>query len=86
MKFFSSILPTVGIAMLGAVSVLAQSSDVIITGLQTVTQSSRDLRTVVETITLFNAPVQGPVSIHPFQQLIAHSVADARIALGTLAS
>ncbi|KAI0657223.1 hypothetical protein C8Q70DRAFT_1056109 [Cubamyces menziesii] len=60
MKFFSSILPTVGIAMLGAVSVLAQSSDVIITGLQTVTQSSRDLRTVVETITLFNAPVQGP--------------------------
>ncbi|KAH9890547.1 hypothetical protein C8Q73DRAFT_130063 [Cubamyces lactineus] len=59
MKFFSSILPAVGVAMLGAISVLAQSSDVIINGLGTVTQESRNLRDVVENLTPFNVAVQG---------------------------
>ncbi|KAI0333179.1 hypothetical protein GY45DRAFT_354207 [Cubamyces sp. BRFM 1775] len=60
MRFFGTFLPAVGIAMLGAVSVLAQCSDTILAGLNEVTQASRDLRDVVEAIEAGNVLTQGP--------------------------
>ncbi|KAI0358107.1 hypothetical protein OH77DRAFT_1518838 [Trametes cingulata] len=58
MKFFS-LIPTIGLAVLGAVSVAAQQSSVVISDLGAVTVASGDLRDVVGNITFFNVLFEG---------------------------
>ncbi|KAI0355072.1 hypothetical protein OH77DRAFT_1521140 [Trametes cingulata] len=69
MKFFS-LIPTIGLAILGAVSVAAQQSSVVISDLGAVTVASGNLRDVVGNITVFNVLLQGPKVADGLTQIV----------------
>ncbi|KAI0355073.1 hypothetical protein OH77DRAFT_1425135 [Trametes cingulata] len=60
MKYFS-LIPAIGLAVLSAVSVVAQQPSVVIGELRAVTVASANLRDVVGNITIINVPSQGPL-------------------------
>ncbi|KAI0359056.1 hypothetical protein OH77DRAFT_1420593 [Trametes cingulata] len=60
MKFFS-LIPAIGLAVLGAVSVVAQQPSVVIDELRAVTGESAKLRDVVGNVTSTNVLFQGPL-------------------------
>ncbi|EIW60938.1 uncharacterized protein TRAVEDRAFT_19466 [Trametes versicolor FP-101664 SS1] len=57
MKFLN-VLPAIGALVLGALSVVAQDAAVIITGITQVTDASSNLKTIVDKVTIANAPSQ----------------------------
>ncbi|KAI0668412.1 hypothetical protein C8Q78DRAFT_1047035 [Trametes maxima] len=70
MKFFS-VLPTLAVAMLGALhGVVAQDSGAVISAIQTVTTASSNLQVVVDKTTITNVAIQAPKILGGFKDIV----------------
>ena len=61
MKFFGNLFTVVAVVLVGAVNVLATTPTDIVNAFETVTEQSRELRIVTESINIANFPIQGAV-------------------------
>ncbi|KAI0713618.1 hypothetical protein C8Q76DRAFT_693476 [Earliella scabrosa] len=59
MKFFGNLFTVVAVVLVGAVNVLATTPTDIVNAFETVTEQSRELRIVTESINIANFPIQG---------------------------
>ena len=70
MLFFKNAFTAVAVVALGVVGAFAQSENVVVTGIQSVTTASSTLQLSVSELTLSNFPVKGVVSDLPLAFLV----------------
>ena len=73
MKFFSTFLTAVFIALLGVVGTMAQTSDQVISAIQSFITASRSLDTQVSGLNAINFPTQGFVRLPRIVLLVCFS-------------
>ncbi|PIL30682.1 hypothetical protein GSI_07386 [Ganoderma sinense ZZ0214-1] len=69
MRFFKNAFAAVAIVALGVVGAFAQSENVVVTGIQSVTTASSTLQVSVSELTLTNFPAKGPVIVSGLKNL-----------------
>ena len=74
MKFFSQLVTFVPVVVLSAVGAMAQSSDVVITAIESFTATSSALGTTVSNLNILNFAVSGFVRISLSKAAIRHVV------------